>query len=92
MNLTNVSGPWNGQMALRTAYWRRLTPPSPPRRDLIHSFGGVQVKIDAARWLWPWEHRWYKPTPEDRVRELTKAGALIAAAIDDLLRSEEAGH
>lgn len=35
--------------------------------------------------LWPWQARWWKPTPDDRIRELEKAGALIAAAIDDLL-------
>ena len=33
---------------------------------------------------WPWEHKWWKPTPNDRVRELAKAGALIAAEIDRL--------
>ena len=32
--------------------------------------------------LWPWDWRFWKPTPDDRVRELVKAGALIAAAID----------
>ncbi len=33
--------------------------------------------------LWPGD--WYfKPSPRDRVRELTKAGALIAAEIDRL--------
>lgn len=37
--------------------------------------------------LWPWAGQWWKPTPEDRVRELTKAGALIAAAIDSLIAS-----
>jgi hypothetical protein len=35
--------------------------------------------------LWPWERRWWKPTPDDRIRELAKAGALIAAEIDRLL-------
>ena len=35
---------------------------------------------------WPWERRWWKPTPNDRVRELAKAGALIAAEIDRLQR------
>lgn len=33
---------------------------------------------------WPWEWKWWKPTPDDRIRELTKAGALIAAEIDRL--------
>lgn len=32
--------------------------------------------------LWPWEE--FKPTADDRVRELVKAGALIAAEIDRL--------
>lgn len=34
---------------------------------------------------WPFAYEWWKPTPEDRVKELTKAGALIAAEIDRLL-------
>lgn len=32
--------------------------------------------------LWPWDAKWWKPTPEDRDRELVKAGALIAAELD----------
>lgn len=39
---------------------------------------------------WPWERRWWKPSPEDRVRELMKAGALIAAEIDRLQRQAAA--
>lgn len=39
--------------------------------------------------FWPWEHKDWKPTPDDRIRELTKAGALIAAEIDRLLRASE---
>jgi len=34
--------------------------------------------------IWPWDWNWWRPTPEDRIRELTKAGALIAAEIDRL--------
>jgi hypothetical protein len=37
--------------------------------------------------LWPWDDEWYKPET-DRIRELEKAGALIAAEIDRLLRQE----
>ncbi len=33
---------------------------------------------------WPWQGSDWKPTPGDRIRELVKAGALIAAAIDAL--------
>lgn len=36
--------------------------------------------------LWPWEAEWWKPEPENRIRELVKAGALIAAEIDRLQR------
>lgn len=35
--------------------------------------------------LWPWDRHWWKPG--DRVRELAKAGALIAAEIDRLYRA-----
>lgn len=35
---------------------------------------------------WPWGLRWWKPTAENRIRELEKAGALIAAEIDRLRR------
>jgi hypothetical protein len=37
---------------------------------------------------WPWEAHWWKPTPGDRIRELVKAGALIAAEIDRLSAAE----
>lgn len=37
--------------------------------------------------LWPWERSSWKPGT-DRIRQLEKAGALIAAEIDRLLRIE----
>ena len=38
--------------------------------------------------IWPetWSPKWWKPSPKKRIRELEKAGALIAAEIDRLLR------
>jgi hypothetical protein len=39
---------------------------------------------------WPWDEKWWKPTPNNRIRELEKSGALIAAEIDRLLRLKEA--
>ncbi|MCK2024595.1 hypothetical protein KZC52_16830 [Microbacterium sp. kSW2-24] len=36
------------------------------------------------RWNWPWSNEFWKPS-EDPIRDLTKAGALIAAAIDSLI-------
>lgn len=41
---------------------------------------------------WPWAPKYWKPTPSDRVHELVKAGALIAAEIDRLLRENEASR
>lgn len=40
---------------------------------------------------WPesWSESWWKPSPDNRVRELEKAGALIAAEIDRLMRAAE---
>ncbi|MCX6232651.1 MAG: hypothetical protein NTZ33_14030 [Bacteroidetes bacterium] len=32
--------------------------------------------------IWPFDIEWYKPSENDRVRDLVKAGALIAAEID----------
>lgn len=43
--------------------------------------------------LWPWEAEDWKPVPGDpagRIRELEKAGALVAAEIDRLLRLGDA--
>lgn len=43
-------------------------------------------------WLWPWDFCWWKPagrkTKPQRIRELVKAGALIAAEIDRLQRTK----
>lgn len=42
------------------------------------------------RW-WPksWDVKWWKPTPENRIKELVKAGALIAAEIDRQLFQQQ---
>jgi len=40
--------------------------------------------------IWPWSESWWKPgdgSTEGRVKELVKAGALIAAEIDRLQRT-----
>ena len=39
---------------------------------------------------WPFSKAWWKPTPDDRKKELIKAGALIAAELDRIMRAEEA--
>lgn len=37
---------------------------------------------------WPWSLDWWKPSPDNRVRDLVKAGALLVAEIDRLRRRE----
>lgn len=51
-----------------------------------YALGKNTVYGSAGGWvyLWPWDKRWWKPTPESRIKELVKAGALIAAEIDRL--------
>ena len=39
--------------------------------------------------LWPWDWNWWKPSSNDRIRELVKAGALIVAEIERLQRAEK---
>ena len=36
---------------------------------------------------WPWDWNWWKPSPDNRIRELVKAGALIVAEIERLQRA-----
>lgn len=38
--------------------------------------------------VWPWAPQWWKP--KDRIRDLVRAGALIAAEIDRLLALDNA--
>lgn len=40
-------------------------------------------------YVWPWRPDDWKPCPDDRVRELVKAGQLIAAEIDRLRALED---
>lgn len=39
--------------------------------------------------MWPWHESWWKSDPDNRVKDLVKAGALIAAEIDRLSGSEQ---
>lgn len=36
--------------------------------------------------IWPWDGKLWQPFPHNRIKELAKAGALIAAEIDRLNR------
>lgn len=48
-------------------------------------YGGYAYSTDVPI-MFPFSPEWWKPTPDDRIRELAKAGALIAAEIDRLQR------
>lgn len=36
--------------------------------------------------FWPWDLRFWKPTPENRIRELVKSASLVVAEIERLQR------
>lgn len=48
------------------------------------AIGQISVLQGAAPYPWPWDDGWWKPS-ENAIRNLEKAGALIAAEIDRLL-------
>lgn len=45
-------------------------------------FSWGDIFRECALKVWPFDREWFKPTPEDPIRQLVKAGALIAAEID----------
>ncbi|MEI8244598.1 MAG: hypothetical protein WCI51_02140 [Lentisphaerota bacterium] len=49
-----------------------------------YSLPEKRLSISFRKKIWPWDLRWWKPSPANRIRELQKAGALIAAEIDRL--------
>lgn len=49
--------------------------------------GGLNINVDALGLYWPFTSEWWKPGTE--IRNLVKAGALIAAEIDRRLRAGE---
>src|SRR5690606_3880932 len=55
---------------------------SEDQREKYQSFS-VTYNRWYPRW-WPktWDVEWWKPSPDDRIRELVKAGALIIAEIE----------
>lgn len=56
----------------------------------IRKIGGEQYEVFSfLANIWPWDSKWWKPTPGDRIRELAKAGALIAAEIDREQRAKK---
>lgn len=68
----------NGELALAAASYA-MTPETRKEYD--------RVLVEGEPKMWPFESKWWKPTPDDRIRELTKAGALIVAEIERLRRN-----
>lgn len=50
--------------------------------DAAICYAMTETRRFVDNFVWPWDKKFWKPTPEDRIKELTKAGALIAAQID----------
>lgn len=48
--------------------------------ELRECFNNYDVPLS-----WPWADEWWKPTPDNRMKELVKAGALIAAELDRMI-------
>ena len=55
----------------------------------IANFDNIDGADEHSREWWPWDQQWYKP--KTKLRNLVRAGALIAAAIDKLQKDEENG-
>lgn len=72
------SGNINGELAMAAACYAFDTAslPTITAKEIVYN-------------NWPWSLEWWKPTPDNHVRQLTKAGALIAAEIDRLQREME---
>lgn len=53
-------------------------------------FGARLATTHDEKWVprWPWAQIWWKPERTDPIRNLVKAGALIAAEIDRLQRAK----
>lgn len=83
----------DGELALAGACY--AIPADHRKREVGYEWAFMVADLVCALWPW-WEHpvrgrpfkNWWKPSPTDRIRELTKAGALIAAEIDRLKRAE----
>ena len=68
----------DGELALAAASYA-MTPDA--RKDYSRTLNEGEPTT------WPFDSKWWKPTPKDRIRELTKAGALIVAEIERLRRN-----
>lgn len=71
----------NGELANAAAYYAMTD----ETIDFINDEWGNDMSLH----IWPFELNWLKRTPENRIRELAKAGALIAFEIERLQRAND---
>ena len=64
----------NGELANAASYYAMTD----ETIDFINNQWGNDMHLH----IWPFDLKWLKRTPENRIRDLQKAGALIAAEID----------
>jgi len=69
----------NGELTIAALCYEQ----EPSERNLPG--GDIDLKT-ALPYDWPWEDESWKPSPDDRSKELIKAGALYLAEIDRLKR------
>lgn len=56
------------------------------RGELVYAamaYAGENIEMDGI-FMWPWDPQYWEPAEEDPIRNLERAGALIAAEIDRL--------
>lgn len=74
----------NGALAFAAAVYAAGFPVYGEER--LYLYGDTRLPQVTMVNLWPWDSCWYKP--KDRLSDLVRAGALIAAEIDRLLRKQ----
>lgn len=60
----------------------------PQRLRLLHDEEGAARRVPE-QWPDSWYMSWWKPSPDNRMEELIKAGTLIAMELDRLLNTQE---
>lgn len=70
--------------------WAAIAYAMPKNLEIFIDSTGIKLEIDRARIFPPsWQPYWFKLSPENRLKELAKAGALIAAEYDRIVNSKK---
>lgn len=95
-DLANAAGCYVAYALSRIMEEANHTNQSPLAKFVVYDFGESDFLVNSgdrgdrrvrkAGWKewWPWDRKWWKPSQDDQVKNLIKAGALIAAEIDRL--------